>query len=73
MADCKCFCLLTGESIDRWPHPNTSNIEKAYQDFCESVMPTAKHCIPHGRRKKLCAMLGQRVQDPLTLLHPSSS
>jgi len=51
MADWKRFCLHTGESIERWPPPNTSNIEKAYQDFCKSEIRTAKHCIPRGRRK----------------------
>jgi len=30
---------------------HTSNIERAYQDFCESLLSAAKHCIPRGRRK----------------------
>ena len=30
---------------------NTTNIEKAYQEFCESLLSSAKQCIPHGRRK----------------------
>ena len=29
----------------------TSNIKRAYQDFCESLVFAAKQCIPCGRRK----------------------
>jgi len=29
------------------PPPDTINIEKAYQDFCESLLFAAKQCIPH--------------------------
>jgi len=47
----KRFCLLTGESIERLPHPDTLNIERAYQDFCESLPSAAKQCIPRRRRK----------------------
>jgi len=31
--------------------PDTTNIEKAYHDFCESLLSAVKQCIPHGRRK----------------------
>ena len=51
-ADWKRFCLLTGESIERLPPPDTPDIERANQDFCESLLSAAKQCIPHGRRKK---------------------
>jgi len=47
----KRFCLLTGESVERLPPPDTPDIEGAYQDFCESLLSAAKQCIPHGRRK----------------------
>jgi len=47
----KRFCLLTDESVERLPPPDTSNIERAYQDFCESLLFAAKQCIPRGRRK----------------------
>jgi len=50
-ADWKRFCLLTDESVERLPPPDTSNIEEAYQDFCESLLSAAKQCIPRGRRK----------------------
>jgi len=50
-ADWKRFCLLTDESVERLPPPDTSNIERAYQDFCESLLSAAKQCIPRGRRK----------------------
>jgi len=45
----KCFYLLTDESVERFPPPDTSNIERAYQDFCESLLFAAKQCIPRGR------------------------
>ena len=41
-ADWKRFCLLTDESIERLLPPDTSNIERAYQDFCESLLSAAK-------------------------------
>ena len=50
-ADWKRFCLLTDESVERLPPPDTSNIEGTYQDFCESLLSAAKQCIPCGRRK----------------------
>jgi len=50
-ADWKHFCILTGESIERLPPPDTPDIERTYQDFCESLLSVAKLCIPHGRRK----------------------
>ena len=36
---------------------HTKYIERAYQDFCESLLSAAKQCIPRGRRKN-CVMLG---------------
>ena len=51
-ADWKRSCLLTGQSVERLPPPDTSNIERAYQDFCESLLSAAKQCIPRGCRKK---------------------
>ena len=50
-ADWKHFCLLKGESVERLPPLDTPDIEKAYQDFCESLLSAAKQCIPCGRRK----------------------
>ena len=50
-ADWKRFCLLTGESVESLPPPHTLNIERAYQDFCKSLLSAAKQCSPRGRRK----------------------
>jgi len=47
----KRFCLLTGESVVRLPSPDTTNIEKAHQDFSESLLLAAKQSIPRGRCK----------------------
>ena len=44
-------CLLTDESVERLPPPNTSNIERVYQDFCENLLSAAKQCMPRSRRK----------------------
>ena len=50
-ADWKHFCLLTGESVERLLPPDTPDIERAYQDFCERLLSAAKQCIPAGPRK----------------------
>jgi len=43
-ADWMRFCLLTGESVERLPPPDTLKINRAYQDFCESLLSAAKQC-----------------------------
>jgi len=50
-ADWKRFCLLTDESVERLPPPDTSSIEGVYKAFCESLLSAGKQCIPRGRRK----------------------
>ena len=50
-ADWKHFCPLTGESVERLPLPDTPDIERAYQDFCESLLSATKQCFPRGHRK----------------------
>ena len=50
-ANCKHFCLLTGGSVERLPPSDPPDIERAHQDFCESLLSAAKQCIPCGRRK----------------------
>ena len=50
-AEWKRFCLLTDESVDKLSPQDTSNIERAYQDFCKILLSAAKQCIPRGRRK----------------------
>jgi len=47
----KGFCFLTWKSVDRFPTPDTTNIEKTYQELCESLLFAAKQCIPLRRRK----------------------
>jgi len=71
-ADWKCFRLLTGESVERLPPPDTPDIEKAYQDFCENLLSAVKKCIPHGRRKNY-VLCWNKECDPLSLLYPSPS
>jgi len=44
------FCFLTRKSVDRFPPPDTTNIEKTYQELCESLLLAAKQCIPLRRR-----------------------
>ena len=68
----KCFCLLTGESVERLPPPDTLDIERAYQNFCESLLSAAKQ-YPTWPSEELCAMLRQRVPDLLSLLYLSPS
>jgi len=50
-ADWKRICLLTDESVEKLPPPDTSHIERAYQDFCLSLLSAVKQCIPRGCRK----------------------
>ena len=50
-ADWKRFCLFTDESVERLPPQDISNIERAYQDFCESLPSGAKQCTPRGCQK----------------------
>ena len=40
-ADWKRFCLLTDESVERLPPPDTLNIERGCQHACESQYPRA--------------------------------
>ena len=50
-ADWKRFCFLTVKSVERLPPPDTTKIEKAYQELYESPLSTAKQCITLGRGK----------------------
>jgi len=72
-ADWKHFCFLTGETVEILPPPDTTNIERAYQEFCVSLLSAAKQCIPRGRRKNYVPCWDKRVRDPSSLLHPSRS
>jgi len=50
-ADWKRLCLLTDESVERWPPPDAIDIEKAHQEFFKSLLSAAKQYFPRGRRK----------------------
>jgi len=69
-ADWKRFCLLTDESLERLPPLDTSNIARAYQDFCESLLSVTKQCIPRGCRKNN-APCWDKDCETLLFLHPS--
>ena len=71
-ADWKRFCLLTGESVERLPPPDTPDIERAYQDFCESLLSAAEQCIARGSWKnyvpcwdKECETLYRSIRAPV--------
>jgi len=53
-ADWKRFYLLTDESVQRLPPPDTSNIEMAYQDFCENLLSAAKQCTHVTAGRTMC-------------------
>jgi len=61
-ADWKRFCLLTGECVERLPPPDTLNIDREYQDFCESLLSATKQCIPRGRRRKYVSCLDKQCE-----------
>jgi len=50
-ADWKCFWFLTRKSVERLSPADTTNIEKAYQKQCESLLFAAQQCIPLSRSK----------------------
>ena len=62
-ADWKRFFLLKGESVERLPPPDTPVIERAYHDFCESLLSAAKHGIPRGRRKNYVPCLAKECES----------
>jgi len=46
----KNFSLLIDDSLGRLLPPNTPNIQRAYQNFCDNLLSTAKQFIPRGRQ-----------------------
>ena len=50
-ADWKRFCFLPIKSVEGLLPPDTTNIDKAYQELCESLLFAAEQCIPLSRRK----------------------
>ena len=61
-ADWQRFCLLTRESAKGLPPPETPDIERAYQDFCESLLSVAKQYILRGRRKNYVTCWDQEYE-----------
>jgi len=61
-ANWKRFCLLTGESVERLPPPDTPDVERAYQGFRESLISVAKQCIPRGSRKNYVPCWGKECE-----------
>ena len=49
-ADWNQYCLLTNKSTRELPPPDTTNVDEAYQDFCNTIISAAKVTIPRGRR-----------------------
>jgi len=68
-SDWKRFCLFARESVERLPPPDTTNIERAYQEFCEIRQSTAKQCIPRGCRRTMCHVWSMSARPSIT---PSS-
>jgi len=71
-ADWNRFFLLTGESVQRLPPPDTTNVEKAYQELCESLLSATKQCT-HVIVSRTIWNAGQRVRDRLSRLPPNPS
>jgi len=63
-ADWKRFCLHSGKSVARLPPPDTPDIERAYHDFCESLLSATKQCIPRGRRKNYVPCWDKECETP---------
>ena len=84
----KRFCLLKDESVERSPPPDTSNIERSYQDFCESRLSATKQCKYLAAGKSMChagtksvrpsvaplpePQLGLTLMEPLRPYYPGS-
>jgi len=58
-ADWQRICLLTGKSVERLSPPDTSNIEKAYEELCESLLFVAEQDILLSRRKNYVSCWGK--------------
>jgi len=51
-ANWKKYCDITNQLAKDLPSPNTSYVDKADQDFCNSIITAAKIAIPSGRKNK---------------------
>ena len=50
-ADWEYYCFLTNEVTQYLPSPHTTNVDEAYQDFCDAITSAEKYSIPRGRHK----------------------
>ena len=50
-ANWKHYVSLTNQLTRRLPPPDSSNVNQAYQDFCNIILRSAKKSIPRGFRK----------------------
>jgi len=68
----KHFCFFTRECVGRLPHPDTTNIKRAYQELCESLFAT-EQSIPCGHHNNHMPWWVKRLRDLLMLfsLHPN--
>jgi len=69
--------LLTSHRWIRWEIASSGHIKywEGIPGFLQEPKPTIRGqtMCPTWPSKTLCAMLGQRVRDPLSLIHPSPS
>jgi len=72
-ADWKRFCLRTGEWVERLPPPDTTNIEKAYQELYESLIFAAKQYKCHVQTPSPHDSWRTRHTRPGTASPPCSS
>jgi len=70
-ADWKCFCFLTSESVEGLPPPDSTHIEKAYQECFENLLSAAKQCTPRGPRNNY-SMCHVRTKSTTPFIAPSS-
>ena len=50
-ANWKLYSLITHQLAEGLSSPDTGYVDKAYQDFCKTIIAAAKRSIPRGRRK----------------------
>jgi len=54
---------ITNQLAKDLPSSNTSYVDNAYQDFCNSIITAAKRAIPHSRRNKYKPYWGAECED----------
>jgi len=71
-ADRKCFCLLTGESVERLPLPDTTKIEKAYQEILGRACYLQLNNLSHMAVTKIMCHVGTKSARPFIVPTPKS-